>query len=287
MKGEKGRAVIRLRSGERAVAVAKSSCTLTNARRSTDRPGAESRQFWRERLLSDAEAPRAPALRLLSLRRKQRSKKQKWTVPATTQREERKNGHSELFGGRLKSSSVAARDGNENAPTKRGDQLADLAAANEGERSTKRAKTAADPCDDQATQGENSIGTGNSNLTPEQQSRIKANKAAAQAKLAARHSPSSNGSSIGPDAEDSDSMILHDPRWREVLGDEMRKSYFDTLRCYVEGERRRHTVYPPRELVFSWSHTPFDDIKVVILGQDPYHGPDRHMVSVFNPRLSG
>ncbi|UJB40754.1 uracil-DNA glycosylase [Streptomyces sp. A1-5] len=61
--------------------------------------------------------------------------------------------------------------------------------------------------------------------------------------------------------------------WREVLGEELEKPYFKELIDFVEQERAGGPVYPPREQVFAaLEATPFDQVKVLILGQDPYHG---------------
>jgi uracil-DNA glycosylase len=61
--------------------------------------------------------------------------------------------------------------------------------------------------------------------------------------------------------------------WREVLGEEVEKPYFKILTDFVEKERARGPVYPPREEVFAaLDATPYDRVKVLILGQDPYHG---------------
>lgn len=65
--------------------------------------------------------------------------------------------------------------------------------------------------------------------------------------------------------------------WADVIGYEKQQAYFiDTLN-YVEQRRAQGiTVYPPKDDVFSaFKVTPFDEVKVVILGQDPYHGPDQ------------
>ncbi len=62
--------------------------------------------------------------------------------------------------------------------------------------------------------------------------------------------------------------------WRGVLADEFNKSYFPALEAYVADQRANHTVFPPEDEVFSAFHyTPYEDVKVLILGQDPYHGP--------------
>ncbi len=62
--------------------------------------------------------------------------------------------------------------------------------------------------------------------------------------------------------------------WNPVLRAELAKPYWSDLQRFVADERSRHTVYPPHEDVFAALHlTPYGAAKVVILGQDPYHGP--------------
>lgn len=62
--------------------------------------------------------------------------------------------------------------------------------------------------------------------------------------------------------------------WNPLLREEFEKPYWKSLQSFVDEERRRHTVYPAREHVFAaLHHTSYADTKVVILGQDPYHGP--------------
>ena len=65
--------------------------------------------------------------------------------------------------------------------------------------------------------------------------------------------------------------------WHDVLGDEKQKSYFTDTLQQVQQERSEGTViYPPAAEVFSaFKLTNFADIRVVILGQDPYHGPNQ------------
>jgi uracil-DNA glycosylase len=64
--------------------------------------------------------------------------------------------------------------------------------------------------------------------------------------------------------------------WNPVLRGEFDKSYWAELQQFVVTERDRATVYPPADEVFAALHlTPYADVKVVILGQDPYHGPDQ------------
>ncbi|MCV6638186.1 uracil-DNA glycosylase [Candidatus Albibeggiatoa sp. nov. NOAA] len=67
-------------------------------------------------------------------------------------------------------------------------------------------------------------------------------------------------------------MILP-PSWQARLAKELDQPYFKQLTDFVDAEYQQYTVYPPRELVFNAFHyCAFDDLKVVILGQDPYHG---------------
>ncbi|CAG6398107.1 uracil-DNA glycosylase [Actinacidiphila cocklensis] len=61
--------------------------------------------------------------------------------------------------------------------------------------------------------------------------------------------------------------------WQSVLGEELDKPYFKQLTEFVETERKEQRVFPPREEVFAaLEATPFDQVKVLVLGQDPYHG---------------
>ncbi|MCT2594006.1 uracil-DNA glycosylase [Streptomyces sp. N2-109] len=61
--------------------------------------------------------------------------------------------------------------------------------------------------------------------------------------------------------------------WQDVLGEELDKPYFKELTAFVDEEREHGPVYPPREEVFAaLEATPFDQVKVLVLGQDPYHG---------------
>ncbi|SFE96505.1 uracil-DNA glycosylase [Sunxiuqinia elliptica] len=62
--------------------------------------------------------------------------------------------------------------------------------------------------------------------------------------------------------------------WKEVLADEFNKEYFESLTEFVHQEYRTQKIYPPAKLIFNaFDQCPFDQVKVVILGQDPYHGP--------------
>jgi uracil-DNA glycosylase len=61
--------------------------------------------------------------------------------------------------------------------------------------------------------------------------------------------------------------------WKAILKDEFEKQYFKELKEFLVGEKSRYTVYPPGGLIFNaFRLTPFDAVRVVLLGQDPYHG---------------
>ncbi|KAI1900996.1 hypothetical protein AGOR_G00055590 [Albula goreensis] len=94
-------------------------------------------------------------------------------------------------------------------------------------------------------------------LSPEQLDRIAKNKRAALERLAVHNAPDGFGES-----------------WRKGLNAEFGKPYFKRLMEFVSTERKHHTIYPPAHQVFTWTQMcAIKDVKVVILGQDPYHGP--------------
>lgn len=67
-----------------------------------------------------------------------------------------------------------------------------------------------------------------------------------------------------------------DSSWQKLLSDEFEAEYFINLQQFLKEERETQTVYPPEEEVFNaFNLTPVDKVKVVILGQDPYHGPNQ------------
>lgn len=68
--------------------------------------------------------------------------------------------------------------------------------------------------------------------------------------------------------------IIFDNDWQNVLGAEFNKPYYLQLREFLKEEYFTKTVYPPMEDMWSaFRYTPYHKVKVVILGQDPYHGP--------------
>ncbi|MCI8461221.1 MAG: uracil-DNA glycosylase [Bacilli bacterium] len=65
-------------------------------------------------------------------------------------------------------------------------------------------------------------------------------------------------------------------KWDQLLNDEYKKEYFTKLMDFVKQEYKEKTIYPKQNEVFNaFRYTDFNDLKVVILGQDPYHGPNQ------------
>ena len=65
--------------------------------------------------------------------------------------------------------------------------------------------------------------------------------------------------------------------WKQRLQPELNKPYFEKLVAFVKQEYARYTVYPPGHLLFyAFDTCPFDKVKVVIIGQDPYHEPGQY-----------
>ena len=78
-----------------------------------------------------------------------------------------------------------------------------------------------------------------------------------------------------------------DASWQAVIGDELKKPYMLSLRDFLKQEKTAgKTIYPPSPLIFNaFKQTPFNKVRVVIIGQDPYHGPDQaHGLSFSVPR---
>jgi uracil-DNA glycosylase len=71
--------------------------------------------------------------------------------------------------------------------------------------------------------------------------------------------------SINPKIEES---------WKNILHEEFQKEYFIELKKFLINEKKHYEIYPPGNRIFAaYNYTPFDKLKVVILGQDPYHNP--------------
>ena len=79
---------------------------------------------------------------------------------------------------------------------------------------------------------------------------------------------------------------LH-PSWLAVIGDELEKPYMQALRDFLKHEKAAgKVIFPPSPLIFNaFNHTPFDKVRVVIIGQDPYHGDSQaHGLSFSVPK---
>jgi uracil-DNA glycosylase len=62
--------------------------------------------------------------------------------------------------------------------------------------------------------------------------------------------------------------------WETIVIEEFNKAYFEQLSVFVANEYEQFSCYPPKNEIFAaFNHCPFDKLKVVIIGQDPYHGP--------------
>lgn len=73
--------------------------------------------------------------------------------------------------------------------------------------------------------------------------------------------------------------------WNPILRAELEKPYWVTLQRFVTEERSAHQVFPPPDEVFAALHlTPFKEVKVMVLGQDPYHGPGQAHGLAFSVR---
>lgn len=65
-----------------------------------------------------------------------------------------------------------------------------------------------------------------------------------------------------------------DDSWKAVLQEEFEKPYFTRLKEFLVEEKKKYPVFPPGPLIFNaFNTTPFNEVKVVLIGQDPYHGP--------------
>lgn len=99
--------------------------------------------------------------------------------------------------------------------------------------------------------------TDGSSLSPEQKAAIQEKRQTALAKLASKTVPCGMGQS-----------------WKKALEPEFSKDYFKKLMQFVESERNSRTIYPQESDVYSWTkHCLINEVKVVIIGQDPYHQP--------------
>lgn len=96
--------------------------------------------------------------------------------------------------------------------------------------------------------------------------RLAANRAAALAKLAARRASGASGPKIP-------GFAALEPSWRAALAVTLAEPFWAQLAAFVDARRKEATVFPPANEVFSaFNHCPLGRVKVVVIGQDPYHG---------------
>ena len=77
------------------------------------------------------------------------------------------------------------------------------------------------------------------------------------------------------EAQDQTSTVQIESTWKKALAAEFGQPYFAAIKQFLQKERAEgQTIFPPGKLIFNaFNTTPFDEVKVVIIGQDPYHGP--------------
>jgi uracil-DNA glycosylase len=80
------------------------------------------------------------------------------------------------------------------------------------------------------------------------------------------------------------SSVKIEAGWKDQLADEFSKPYFAQIKHFLSEEKHKgKIIYPPGALIFNaFEQTPFDKVRVVILGQDPYHGPNQAMGLCFS-----
>ncbi|GIL88411.1 hypothetical protein Vretifemale_16384 [Volvox reticuliferus] len=111
-------------------------------------------------------------------------------------------------------------------------------------------------------------------LTPAQRAQIIANRNRALARRAVSESNAPGGPTLRL------SSLLVEQSWREVLAGELAGANMRQLEVFLQGEWApgRKPVFPPKDCIFqAFNACPFDQVRVVILGQDPYHGPGQAM----------
>lgn len=80
-------------------------------------------------------------------------------------------------------------------------------------------------------------------------------------------------------------MLLMEDSWKKALGDEFEKTYYKSLMQYVEHAYEEKKVFPPKEEIFhAYYYTPLSTVKVVIIGQDPYHNDNQAQGLCFSVR---
>ena len=68
-------------------------------------------------------------------------------------------------------------------------------------------------------------------------------------------------------------VVAIEETWKKELSDEFQAPYFTQLKSFLVQDREKYIIFPPGKLIFAaFDNTPFNEVKVVIIGQDPYHG---------------
>jgi len=111
-----------------------------------------------------------------------------------------------------------------------------------------------------------------SSLSPEQKTKIEEKRKEA---LAKREEKLKAAAVAGDATFDNMEYMINDEGWTKALGNEFQKPYFKSLKTFLAKEENAgKTIYPPKNQIFAALNlTPFEKVRVVILGQDPYHGP--------------
>ena len=110
-----------------------------------------------------------------------------------------------------------------------------------------------------------------SRLSMDQQKKIQENKKKAMLKLQQKRQLSASPSAAGPSFQ----LTLDglEPGWQKLLKPEANRDYFKSMKSFLGKETAHHRVYPPANEIFAaFTSCPFDKVRVVIIGQDPYHG---------------
>lgn len=155
---------------------------------------------------------------------------------------------------------------------------ASLSAATAAEATTsstsKRARTAS--TGSTATVGESDATALNKQSTPTRDTAPEASVGkGAFAAIQSAPAAATNGAAPTPNSDESLGIFSGlNEDWRQRLASELKKPYIRALDQFVQREYNNNVVYPPLPDIFAaMNHCHFDDVKVVIIGQDPYHGP--------------
>ena len=110
----------------------------------------------------------------------------------------------------------------------------------------------------------------------------------AASKVSTAATPHPPASDVGTGETSTSSVFSSlNEEWKNALAPELKKTYIRTLEQFVDKEYSSHTVYPPKSDVFAALNAcPLSEVKVVILGQDPYHGPGQVDIAWYDVLIS-